>query len=160
METITQKQASELLGVTTRRLRQIEQEQPDDPPPRDQDGQYPAPQFGEWLRAQWRKSVGFTDDGAVYDYDQERARLTHHQANAAALEEQTKQGRLIPADLVKQTWSDLIMAARARLLALPSKLAGCAGSDPAEVEAQARAIVYEALRELAASNNTTAPIEE
>lgn len=150
---IPQKIAAELLGVTPRRLRQVEAEQPDSPPPRDEQGQYPARQYGEWLRSQWRASVGFADDGKVYDYDSERARLTYHQANAAAMDDQLKQGRLIPAEQVQQTWSDIVSSARAKLLSLPSRIAGvCAGKSQAELETEARAIVYEALRELAAGN--------
>lgn len=156
--TINQKTAAELLGVTPRRLRQIENENPDDPPPRDEQGQYPARQFGAWLRQQWRASVGFADDGKVYDYDSERARLTHHQANTAEMEDQKKRGELIPAADVQQYWSDLVSNARSRLLSLPSRIAGvCAGKGQAELETEARAIIYEVLAELAAGGNGTPP---
>lgn len=158
--TINQRTAAELLGVTPRRLRQIQTENPDDPPPRDQDGQYPARQFGDWLRQQWQKSVGIAADGTVYDYDQERARLTHHQANAAAQDDLARQARLIPAEQVQAAWSEMVTAARSRLLALPSRVAGvCAGKGQHEIEQEARALVYEALAELAAGNSSPAETE-
>lgn len=156
--TIPQKIAADLLGVTTRRLRQIETEQPDSPPPRNEQGHYPARQFGDWLRSQWRKSVGFAEDGTAYDYDQEKARLTHHQANTAAQEDQRKRGELIPAADVQQYWSDIVSNARSRLLSLPSRIAGvCAGKDQSIIETEARAIVYEVMAELAAGGNGTPP---
>lgn len=100
--------------------------------------------------------MGIADDGTAYDYDTERARLTHHQANAAAMDEQRKRGEMIPAEDVQQTWSEIVAAARAKLLALPSRLAGtCAGRDQAGIETEARAIIYEALSELARGGDGT-----
>ncbi|NTU68659.1 MAG: hypothetical protein HGB02_07250 [Chlorobiaceae bacterium] len=142
------------MGVTPRRLRQRDEE--GDGPPRNEAKLYPCKQFGDWMRADWRRGLGFADDGNAYDYDTERARLTHHQANAAAMDEQRKRGEMIAAEEVRQTWSEIVAAARARLLALPSRLAGtCAGRDAAGIEAEARAIVYEGLSELARGGDGT-----
>ncbi len=150
-EKLTQAQAAALLGVSTRRVRQRSQE--DHPPPQDETGQYPCEAFGKWLLDDFRRGLGIAEDGTVYDYDMERARLTHHQANSAALEEDAKRGRLIPAEQVKQTWSDLVASARAKLLALPSRLSSvCAGKGQSEIETEARAIVVEALAELSGCN--------
>lgn len=154
IEKITQAQAAAILGVSTRRIRQRSQE--DNPPPQDETGQYPCESFGKWLHQDFRRGLGIAEDGTVYDYDMERARLTHHQANSAALDEQTKQGKLIPADLVRSTWSDLVASARAKLLALPSRLASaCSGKDAEAIEGEARGIVTEALAELAGGENVT-----
>lgn len=154
IEKITQAQAAAILGVSTRRIRQRSQE--DNPPPQDETGQYPCESFGKWLHQDFRRGLGIAEDGTVYDYDMERARLTHHQANSAALDEQTKQGKLIPADLVRITWSDLVASARAKLLALPSRLASaCSGKDAEAIEGEARGIVTEALAELAGGENVT-----
>ena len=154
IEKITQAQAAAILGVSTRRIRQRSQE--DNPPPQDETGQYPCESFGKWLHQDFRRGLGIADDGTVYDYDMERARLTHHQANSAALDEQTKQGKLIPADLVRSTWSDLVASARAKMLALPSRLASaCSGKDAEAIEGEARGIVTEALAELAGGENVT-----
>ena len=153
-EKLTQAQAAAILGVSTRRIRQRSQE--DNPPPQDETGQYPAEAFGQWLQHDFRRGLGVAEDGTVYDYDMERARLTHHQANSAALDEQTKQGKLIPADLVRSAWSDLVASARAKLLALPSRLASaCSGKGAEEIEGEARGIVTEALAELAGGENVT-----
>ncbi len=159
METLTinQRQAAALMDLTPRRMRQLDSET-DDPPPRDQAGLYPCEDFGRWMRDQWRKSVGFAEDGTAYDYDQEKARLTHHQANAAAQEDQRKRGELIPAVDVQQYWCDIVSNARSRLLSLPSRIAGvCAGKPQAELEIEARSIVYEVLAELASGGNGTPP---
>lgn len=147
-ESLNQSQAAGILGVTTRRIRQRSQEE--NPPPQDGAGRYPCAAFGKWLLEDFRRGLGISDDGTVYDYDAERARLTHHQANSAAIEEQAKNGTLVHVDLVRQTWSDVVASSRAKLLALPSRLASsCAGRPAAGVETEARAIVNEALEELA-----------
>lgn len=159
METLTinQRQAAALMDVTPRRMRQLDSET-DDPPQRNEQGQYPCEDFGRWMRDQWRKSVGFAEDGTAYDYDQEKARLTHHQANAAAQEDQRKRGELIPAADVQQYWSDIVSNARSRLLSLPSRIAGvCAGKDQSTIEAEARAIIHEVMAELASGGNGTPP---
>lgn len=153
-ENLTQAQAAALVGVTTRRIRQRSKE--DNPPPQDEAGQYPCEAFGKWMVDDFRRGLGIAEDGTVYDYDLERARLTHHQANSAALEEDAKRGRLIPAEQVKQTWSDLVASARAKLLALPSRLSSvCAGKGQSEIETEARAIVVEALTELSGAGIET-----
>ena len=68
-----------------------------------------------------------TDHGGseaeFYDYEMERARLTHHQANIAALDEQVKEGRLIPAEVVQGAWDDFVAAFRAKTLSIPTKAA-------------------------------------
>ena len=90
-----------------------------------------------------------SEDGE-YDLVAERARLAHHQANITALDERRKRGELIPANEVRAKWQDMIGAARARLLALPSRIAAaCVGREEMEIERNAREIVHEALSELA-----------
>jgi|GEM_PF-5479496 len=149
---VSQTQAAGILGVTTRRLRQRDQEEM--PPPRDSEGRYPCPEFGQWLIEDFRRGLGIGNDGQVYDYEGERARLTHHQANVASLDEQTKTGKLIPAELVLSTWTNKVSDARAKLLALPTRIASaCAGRSAPDIEIESRKIVYEALHELAAGDN-------
>jgi phage terminase Nu1 subunit (DNA packaging protein) len=147
-ETITQDQVAGILGVTSRRVRQLDKEAY--PPPRLPNGTYPCPEFGAWLLEKWRRGTGISEDGKAFDYNAERARLTHHQANTAALDEEVKRRTLLPADEVKTYWQSLFANSRAKLLALPSRLASvCAGGSAAEVETQSRQIIHEALRELA-----------
>lgn len=89
-------------------------------------------------------------DGSVYDTDKERARLLHHQANIAALDESVKAKQLLPADLVLSRWQDIAATVRARLLSIPSSLAAVCAEQPApEVERKAAALVRQALEELA-----------
>ena len=63
------------------------------------------------------------DEDQWFDYEKERARLTHHQANIAALDEQVKEGRLIPAEVVQGAWDDFVAAFRAKTLSIPTKTA-------------------------------------
>lgn len=155
-EILTQPQAAALLGVTARRLRQRDGE--DNPPPKTDAGQYPCAQYGDWLRAEFKRGLGVTSDGTVYDYDAERSRLTHHQANIAALDEEVKRGRLIPVEEVRQYWQGLLASARARLIGLPVRLASsCSGRGSTELETEARRIVYESMDELASGNDGVPP---
>ena len=64
-ETLTQPQAAALLGVSARRLRQRDSEE--NPPPKDAAGRYPCKLYGEWLKRDWRRGLGVTDDGTAYD---------------------------------------------------------------------------------------------
>jgi len=91
------------------------------------------------------------------DINNERARLIHHQANLASLEEDVKQGKLIPADEIEKEWNSMTMAMRAKFLALPKKIAavGCGINEYIEMEALIKGFVYEALDELALDNEST-----
>ena len=148
MSGIQKAAAAALAGVGVRRLEQLAHG--DDPPPRSSDGTYPPREFGEWLRRRVLADVGIGQDGTAYDYEAERARLTHHQANNAALDEAKKRGELIPAEDVAREWADLIGRARAKLLGLPPRLAAHAMTCATVREAEefARAEVYAALSEL------------
>lgn len=85
-----------------------------------------------------------------YDYDTEKARLTHHQANIASLEEEIKRKNLLPADVVQTHWCNLAANMRNKLLALPSRLAavtmGCQTIQ--ESERAAMMLVRECLEEI------------
>ncbi|NTU68939.1 MAG: hypothetical protein HGB02_08680 [Chlorobiaceae bacterium] len=144
---LTQSQAAAILGVSARRLRQRDQE--DNPPPKNSEGQYPCEAFGRWLKSDLSRGLGVADDGSVYVYEVERGRLTHHQANAAALEEGRKKRELIHVDMIRSFWSNVLAIVRSKLLSLPSRIASvCAGKTSEEIEAEAQAIIYEALGEL------------
>ncbi len=145
---LTQSQASALLGVTARRIRQRDQE--DNPPPKNEAGKYPCDAFGKWMLDDFRRGLGVSEDGTVYDYDAERARFTFHQANSAEMEAQRKRRELIPSREIRQAWADIVASARAKLLALPSRLASsCSEKSAGELEKEAQSIIYEALKELA-----------
>ena len=123
----------------------------DDPPPRGVEGGYNCKKYGEWLRRRAVAGLGVTNDGDIYDFQAERARLTHHQANKTRLEEYALNGKLIPAAQVEEEWLNRAMAMRAKLLSLPSKLATVAMSATSlrEVKDFAATEIYAALDELA-----------
>lgn len=63
------------------------------------------------------------NDDDWYDFEKERARLTHHQANIAALDEQVKETELISAETVSRAWCDLSTAFSSKILSIPTKAA-------------------------------------
>ena len=91
-----------------------------------------------------------TSDTGDLDAQKERARLTHHQANIALLEEQQRAGILVERDEVVAEVSGAIANCRARLLTLPTKLATMVvGRDSVnEVLEVLESGVYDALTEL------------
>jgi hypothetical protein len=89
-------------------------------------------------------------EDAKLDPNKERARLTHHQANIAFIEEQQRAGVLVERDEVVAEVSGAIANCRARLLTLPTKLATMiVGRDSVnEVREVLESGVYDALTEL------------
>ncbi len=86
-----------------------------------------------------------------YDLMEERARLSHHQANKTELEEGILRGELIEVESVINRWSAMISVFRSRLLSLPSKAAQVVSSvsDVHKNQETLSEYVYEALNELA-----------
>lgn len=149
---LTQPQAAALLGVSPRRLRQIELEDATVARELSEAGKpqgYPTEVFGRWLRARWMKEAGADREGEVYDKQIEHARLLHHQANIAALDEEVKKKTLIPEHVVLDRWQGIAANIRARLLSIPSQLASqCADSPRQDVERKAADLIRQALDEL------------
>ena len=87
---------------------------------------------------------------ATLDAQDERARLTHHQANIAALDEREKSGELVRRDDVVAEVSESIANCRAKLLTIPTKLASVViGLDDVQsVRGALQAGIHEALDEL------------
>lgn len=85
-----------------------------------------------------------------FDYEAENARLTHHKANIAALDEDVKRKSLLPADIVQSHWESMVANMRAKLLNLPGRLAGSVmGHDTTQAaERAAMEIIREALDEI------------
>jgi phage terminase Nu1 subunit (DNA packaging protein) len=106
----------------------------------------------EWMIARdVNAAIGGTGGGSEkYDYETERARLTFHQANKVALEEDILRGTSILSSDVEAFQSRMIAAFRAKCLALPTKTAPRVVylDSLAEVEAELRSAVYDALTEL------------
>tara|TARA_R100000951_G_scaffold40964_1_gene34695 strand:- start:366 stop:941 length:576 start_codon:yes stop_codon:yes gene_type:complete len=84
------------------------------------------------------------------DYQEERARLTHHQANKTELEEQVLRGELIPSSEIESLLSNIFTAFRAKLLGLPVKASPqlVIMADVVDAENLLRKFIYEALEEL------------
>jgi hypothetical protein len=91
-----------------------------------------------------------TPEDAALDPNKERARLTHHQANIAALDEREKSGELVRRVDVVAEVSEAIANCRARLLTIPTKLSTVViGMDDVQaVRGALQAGVHEALDEL------------
>ena|GEM_PF-637976 len=102
-------------------------------------------QVSDWLRTRDMESSG------VLDLSQERAKLTKLQAEKATLELEQQCGTLLPLEMVIVAWQGQIANAKARLLALPPKVASqVLGMESyVEVEHVIKDIIYEALDELA-----------
>lgn len=97
-----------------------------------------------------RKLGGYNKRSGGGDIAEEKTRLTKAQADKAELEVSELEGQLIPAQLVQDTWTDFVANARAKLLALPSKIAHqvIALDKYAEAELLIKENVHDALLEL------------
>ena len=85
------------------------------------------------------------------DLVQEKARESIKRQKKLELEIEEKQRRLIPKEEVEKHWGEMISAARAKLLSLPTKISpGLLNRDSLpEVQAILKKHIYEALNELA-----------
>lgn len=98
----------------------------------------------------YREKAAGRSGGGEFDLTEERARLSHHQANMARMDEQIKDGTLIPASTVLTEWQNTAASVRAKLLSLPSRLAvTCPGGTTEEIEAKSDELIREVLEELA-----------
>jgi hypothetical protein len=148
MAILTQEQAAEVIGISTRRLQQILRA--GDGPVVKASGQFEAREIGVWYRARIMSELGVAGDGQAYDYDAERGRLTKAQADKTELEAAELAGRLVRVDDIETEWGRMLGAIRARLLSLPTKAAPTARASVNDDEAAAliEAEVLEALQEL------------
>jgi hypothetical protein len=135
---LTQVETAALLSLAPRTLRDWVDA------PRNADGSYNGPAIvAHYLKKQ---------TGGDLDLNKERARLAKEQADRTGLQNAIARGDVIPsADVVAQ-WSAHIVAARAKLLSLPTKMASrlIAQTDVNYIAESLRSAVYEALDELAA----------
>lgn len=142
---LTQSQAADLTGITVKGIQALARSA--DPPPKGAGG-HPARDFGEWLKRRHLRGLGVADDGKVYDYETERARLTKAQADKTELEAKELRGEMVRADEVIEEWGRMLGAARSRLLSLPTKIAPLARAAAGD-EVAARLIETEILEALA-----------
>jgi phage terminase Nu1 subunit (DNA packaging protein) len=80
----------------------------------------------------------------------EKIRLTRAQADAKEMEASVMAGELLDRECLQEEWGRLVSSFRARVLSVPSKLAGRLQGvrDPRQIEAMLKETLYEALREL------------
>lgn len=119
--------------------------------PRESDGRtYDTRTCINWFADREVGKLVTDSDGAVYDPNAEKGRLTHHQANVEAMKEAQLRKELISADDVLGEWSKAVLAMRAKMLSLSGKLAKTAISAESieEIERNAESMIHEALSEL------------
>lgn len=116
-----------------------------------QSNQYKTEDVIQWLINREIGKLTVDDDGRVHDYEAERARLTHHQANKTALEEEVLKGTLIPAETVERVQGDMVSSFRAKILSIPTKAAHALLNleDMNDAKDTLKEFLYEALKELA-----------
>lgn len=107
---LNQQQAAGLIGVTSRTLR----DWPD--APRNDDGSYDGPALVKWRIEKQAHPTGLV-------LDDERARLAKEQADRLGIENAIRRGGIADLSVVGQVLSSAFGAFRARMLAIPSKLA-------------------------------------
>lgn len=94
---------------------------------------------------------GVSNGGAQGELSRERAMLAQAQRKKIELETAVLKADVIPSEVVKEVWSQLLSACRARLLAMPSRMATqlMTVKNHTEIEEITRDFIYEALNELA-----------
>ena len=123
--------------------------------------QYDTKSVIQWMILREIGKLTVNTDGISHDYDEERARLTHHQANKTSLEEDVLRGKLIPAETVETVWGDMVSAFRAKILSLPTKTAHMmlAVEKLSDAEDILKDVVFEALTELSEYEHSRYGIE-
>ncbi len=151
---ISKTAVSYALGVTGRTVTRYQTDQKNPLPVIDTGrgvaNEYDIKDFADWLQKHAIRDI-LGDDGTLYSYEVEKARLTHHQANKAELESKVMEGKLLDAEEVVHEMSGIVSELRSRLLALPLRVAQVAISDTTlnEIESNCRDEVYAMLEELA-----------
>ena len=152
---ISKTMVARMFGVTTKSITRWQAREKDPLPiavkgARGVANQYDIAAVNDWGVRQALEKPRSRYAGKAYDYQKERARLTHHQAERAGLENAITRGEMIPADQVVETWTSDVLRMRSRLLAMPSRIAPTiSGLDTySEIFEVIRAACYEALAEL------------
>ena len=99
--------------------------------------------------------------GVSADYHEERSRLTKAQADKAEFEAAVMAGKLVDVDQLSTQWESMLVSMKAKLLAMPSKLAPVVADEdePGVIQAMIDDYMREALEELA-SYGTSASGED
>jgi len=119
------------------------------------ESKYRMADIWKWGLGRERARAGLTGGAGDLSLPLERAKLARVQTRRGELEVRKREGELLEAADVGRTWSLMVLAIRAKLLALPQAVAerlvaAAAGEQPAAaVEAELAGEVRDALRELA-----------
>lgn len=144
---VNKRTLSEIFGVSERTLTEWQREGLPVKTRADRRGQanlYDTVEVHRWLLA---RAVGpTTTEGGPLRLDVERARLAHHQANLAGIEEAARLRDLIPADEVREVVGRALTTARTILLGIEPRIRAQFGREPA---AAVREEIDRALTELA-----------
>lgn len=84
---------------------------------------YDTEQCIGWLIQREIGRLAVLVDGTVYNFEAEKARLTHEQAEKVAMENMVRRGELVDTEKVAGWWASIITNAKQRLLAIPTKAA-------------------------------------
>lgn len=88
-------------------------------------------------------------DADGYDLVAERARLAHHQANIAELDELVKRRALMPVEDAHRALAAVVSMTKAKLLAVPAAAAGrCFGKTEDQIQGEVKDLIHGALRDL------------
>ncbi len=144
---VTTAQLCEALGIGRTALSDLKAKRVIEPVKRNQWLLWPS------LRAalaHYREMAAGRGDGGL-DLIAERARLAKAQADAQEMKNEVTVSNLLDAEEVLRTWEGFIFNARARLLAMPSKLTPVMASetDHRRINAHIQDEIYAALQELA-----------
>ena len=109
------------------------------------DGKYDTAAVHEWLVQRAMDSrLSETADGKILDLNAERARHSKEQADKLEMENAVRRGLLMDANHTAGLWSKIAVAAKTRLLAIPSKAAPLlVGKKVAEIKDVLETHVYE-----------------
>jgi phage terminase Nu1 subunit (DNA packaging protein) len=143
---ISSKDLAGILGVTTRRIRQLTQ-----------NGVFPQVARGKYVLGDAMRSyISHLQEKAreaavdPKDLQKELTRLRRAQADKTELEVKEYRGELHRAEDVEDVWTEMLSNFRARILAVPTKLAPqiLGIEDLKEMQKALKDAVYEALQEL------------
>lgn len=116
--------------------------------------QYDTEQVIAWMIQREIGKLAVHDDGQVYNFEAEKARLTHEQAEKVAMENMVRRGQLLEAPAVASLWATIITSAKQRFLAIPSRVAPLVlgAKTLPEVQERIEALIIEVLSDLSSAD--------
>ena len=141
---------SKAMNITPRRVQQLRAEGM----PSTGRGQYELGPCMAWYIRYLQKALekrGPNTHPETPDLVAEKTRLAREQGDKLSLENQVRRGELVEIEQVGAEWDDLVLAARAKLLSMPTKVAPqlVGRTDPNAIRTIIRDEVHAALAELA-----------